>query len=440
MATYITVDSLKVLFVPIFGVGHVNACISIAETLIDSGHDVWFTVNGFWSGKLTKYGVKEVLLDKSDSPMDADNMADAAKYMVTSGKIGGESALQKARSRGTTIELKMKYVQYLDEQLERLLPAIRPDVIVVDQFMTLPSVELSGIPCVWSWSAGPLVMLDDERAPPAASGLSATGDKRLWQEFRQIRRNGTADSWRVFNDWVVGRGCEPLPEYALKNPNNYLNIYGYPLELDYQDIRPLGRNFVRLDNLKRTEQYMTFTLPQELAAKPGKLVYFSLGSMGAADVINMRRLVAILAKSSHRFIVSKGPLHMDYTLADNMWGEASVPQIRVLPLVDLVLTHGGNNTVTETMFFGKPMIAMPLFGDQYDNAQRLEDKGFGLRLDAYKCSEEELLAAIESLLNDSAMTERLAEVSRRIQTDNSLAKLPKLIEDFVQNARKYISN
>ncbi|CAG2102370.1 unnamed protein product [Medioppia subpectinata] len=204
----------------------------------------------------------------------------------------------------------------------------------------------------------------------------------------------------IYSVKCVGRGSEPLPEYNFHNHSRYLHIYGYPLELDYQDIRPLGANYIRFDNYLRAEKHLPFAVPPELAAKPGALVYFSMGTLVSIDAQNMRRLVAILAKSPHRFIVSMGPSHTEYTLANNMWGAASVPQLRVLPLVDLMLTHGGNNTVTETMFFGKPMIVMP----------RIHDKGFGLRLDAYKCSEEELLAAIDTLLNDKAMSERLAEV------------------------------
>ena len=59
----------------------------------------------------------------------------------------------------------------------------------------------------------------------------------------------------------------------------------------------------------------------------------------------------------HRFIVSKGPQAELYELADNMWGAEFLPQPAILPLVDLVITHGGNNTTTECFHHGKPMIA-----------------------------------------------------------------------------------
>jgi glycine/D-amino acid oxidase-like deaminating enzyme len=86
-----------------------------------------------------------------------------------------------------------------------------------------------------------------------------------------------------------------------------------------------------------------------------------------------------------------------------MWGDHQVPQTNVLPKVDLVITHGGNNTTTECFHFGKPMIALPLFWDQYDNAQRVDETGFGVRLRTYEFDDAELTGAVDRLLADTAL-------------------------------------
>jgi UDP:flavonoid glycosyltransferase YjiC (YdhE family) len=145
----------------------------------------------------------------------------------------------------------------------------------------------------------------------------------------------------------------------------------------------------------------------------------------------MKRLVSILAKSKNRFIVSKGPLGQKYELFDNMWGQNSVKQLQILPIVDLVITHGGNNTVTESLYFGKPMIVLPVFSDQYDTSQRIVEKKLGLRLDPYKCQENDLLEAIETLLGDSDLKFRIENISKRIQTSKSKSIAAKLIEDVI---------
>jgi UDP:flavonoid glycosyltransferase YjiC (YdhE family) len=111
-----------------------------------------------------------------------------------------------------------------------------------------------------------------------------------------------------------------------------------------------------------------------------------------------------------------------------MWGAEFVPQTSVLPLVDLVITHGGNNTTTEAMHFGKPMILMPLFWDQYDNAQRVHETGYGVRLDTYRYTDEELRGALAGLLGDGRLHERLARAGARIRAAEGVTRAADLVE------------
>ena len=113
-----------------------------------------------------------------------------------------------------------------------------------------------------------------------------------------------------------------------------------------------------------------------------------------------------------------------------MWGDKMVPQIQILEMVDLAIIHGGNNSLTESFYFGKPVIVMPIFADQYDNAQRVEEKGYGLRLDPYKCTSDELLRAIETILNDEELAIKMKKASERIQNDLKSEKIAQLIENI----------
>ena len=119
-------------------------------------------------------------------------------------------------------------------------------------------------------------------------------------------------------------------------------------------------------------------------------------------------------------------------LAENMVGAATLPQTTLMPQVDLVITHGGNNTTTEAMHFGKPMVLLPLFWDQYDNAQRVHVKGFGRRIDTYGFAPGELRDAVDAVLADSALRDRVASAGERIRSSSGIVRAADLIEGLAR--------
>ncbi len=138
--------------------------------------------------------------------------------------------------------------------------------------------------------------------------------------------------------------------------------------------------------------------------------------------------------SPTRFVVSKGRQHDRFELADNMMGAGFLPQPTLLPHVDAVITHGGNNTVTECFHFGKPMIVLPLFWDQYDNAQRVDELGFGRRLSTYEHDPAELRSALDDILGDEALRRRLAAASARLRRQPGTVRAAELIERTARSA------
>ena len=57
---------------------------------------------------------------------------------------------------------------------------------------------------------------------------------------------------------------------------------------------------------------------------------------------------------------------------------------------------------------------------QSENAQRIDELGFGVRLDTYKFADDELTGAVYRLLADSALRSRLAEMGTAISARNGL--------------------
>ena len=260
----------------------------------------------------------------------------------------------------------------------------------------------------------------------------------MWEEFIKLEEELSGSFEEKFIERFKHYNMPSEFTEHIMHPSPYLNIYAYPEELDYLDIRPLPAKWQRFDHfIRMTEKDSSFSVPEDFLAKPlGKLIYFSLGSMGCADIDLMTRLITqIFAHSPNRFILSLGPeeAKLRKLLGENMWGARFVPQMSVLPLVDLVITHGGNNTTLESLYHGKPVLVTPLFGDQRDNAQRVTECGYGGRIKPYTCESEEFLELIEELLGNQKMRQRVLALSARMQASNSTEKAAWAIESLAYN-------
>jgi len=427
---------LTVLFMPESAYGPTNNCIGIGNELLKRGHRVVFAAEASWAGKLTALGFEEDLVDLTPPPEGEAVEQEAGAFWK---EYIQAIAPEFAKSTSDQLETVTKPIweelitgaKYCEPQLKAIIERTKPDIIIEDNVITFPALLKAGVPFVRIVSCNPLE-IPGENIAPVFSGL-AENDREGWATFRAEYERTHRPLWNEFNEWVQQQGAAPLPDLEFIHTGD-LDMYVYPEVLDYTDERPLGENWLRLDSsVRRTERETT--VPEEFFDGKKPLIYFSLGSLGSADVGLMRRVISALAVTDYRIIVSKGPLHAEIELADNMWGAEFLPQTTIMPKVDLVITHGGNNTVTEAMHFGKPMVLLPLFWDQYDNAQRVDERGFGHRLATYEFTPTELRASVADLLADAALRQRLEAVGADIRSRNGLEQAAARIEELARSAR-----
>ena len=122
----------------------------------------------------------------------------------------------------------------------------------------------------------------------------------------------------------------------------------------------------------------------------------------------LRTIVDGLAELDCEAVVATGGLTIadGAAVPDHVHVLDWVPQPLLLSCADLLLTHGGYNSIREAVRHGTPMAVLPQFGDQEVNADRVAALGLGLR-----CAPDagDVTAACATVLGDDGIR---AEVRR----------------------------
>ena len=174
-------------------------------------------------------------------------------------------------------------------------------------------------------------------------------------------------------------------------------------------------------------------LPTFEANRDAPLLYISFGSLGAGDTELLKRIIGVIAGLPYRALVNVGDYLDDYAAPPpNVHLASWYPQPSVIPLVDAVIHHGGNNSFTECLYFGKPALILPYVWDGHDNATRVQETGHGLKMHRSEWSDAELAQALETLITDKAMHEKLAATSAHMQAQDGRKKAARLLDELLR--------
>jgi UDP:flavonoid glycosyltransferase YjiC (YdhE family) len=188
-----------------------------------------------------------------------------------------------------------------------------------------------------------------------------------------------------------------------------LVLYNYPAPLADGDGRLLPPHAF-LGSTRRDE-----TVDDEveawLRATP-EFAYVSFGSFLSVRGDVLRRVAAALAKIGMPAAIATGSTPPDELgpIPDDWLVREYLPQVRLLSRARLAVTHGGNNSVTESVGYGVPLLVLPFSTDQFAGAAAIERAGIGRALDPNAATADDLATALTAV-RDLAGTPLLSSIA-----------------------------
>ncbi|XP_068052778.1 UDP-glucuronosyltransferase 1A1-like isoform X8 [Anomalospiza imberbis] len=178
--------------------------------------------------------------------------------------------------------------------------------------------------------------------------------------------------------------------------------------------RPLMPNIIPIGGVNCAHK----ELPQDFEAMVNAsgehgIVVFSLGSM--VSEIPMKKAMEIaeglgtVPQTVFWRYTGKAPPNLPKNVKLVKW----LPQNDLLahPKTRAFITHGGSHGVYEGICNAVPMVLMPLFGDQMDNAKRVESRGAGLTLNILEMTSNDISNALKAVINDKKYKENIQRLS-----------------------------
>ena len=110
-----------------------------------------------------------------------------------------------------------------------------------------------------------------------------------------------------------------------------------------------------------------------------------------------------------------------------------VPMLALLPRLSAVISHGGWNTVSESLLHGVPLVLAPIRHDQPLNASLVGAAGAGVRVNFVRSSAAELRAALTEVLSESAYRDAASAIAAECRSAGGAPAAAALLEGLMMS-------
>jgi MGT family glycosyltransferase len=399
-------------------VGHLNTLLSTGLRMASDGHSVRFMIPagpslGFRLRPDILNNVVDVpaMVEHAGLPLERLGLSPRTLFhaILLSRSSGYDEARRAWRLFTSGLESSTRAIL---RRLERQ----RPDVAVVDFafYAAQLAAEKLGIPYVSVYHSG--LPFRGPGVPPFGSGLPiGTADGPELRRAEAAEREFLAEIQGTLERTRRALGLGPAPESFVRTPGSpWLNLVPSheAIEAPRSGLGPSTFFVGPCFSTRRSVSQEGF--PFERLEEGTFKVYVSLGTVFNNRPHLFRTLLEALDLPGAQVIVSAGASYDALAARKQPPGVLlfrRVPQLEVLPRMDLVIGHGGNNTTNETLAAGKPLLVLPVGGEQRDNARRVEYLGAGLALFPEQLTVERARQAVTRLREEP----RFAERTRQLQ-------------------------
>lgn len=302
-------------------------------------------------------------------------------------------------------------------ELEQIIAKARPDRVLVDHvaFGARLALHSLGIEAASIVLGHPTAL----PAPGELYGLPPTWPSALapsaaeLAELVAICRESTTDLTADANEMLGRLGPDRAMIDDLTCLAGHPTIYMYPRTLHDPD-RPLPAGAVSIGSLRRPEVLGDQAVP----VGDGPRVLVALGTFLSARDDVLCAAVEAARAGGWRLALASGSTPVDRLgpVPDGAVVAEHLPQVALLEHADVLVTHGGNNSVTEACAAGVPMIVLPMSTDQFAGAAAIERCGVGIVLDPNRLTPQLLLDAVCSVAA-GPYRQRMGEIARSIAAD-----------------------